>query len=83
MPTKYPRLNVVFEPKLYETIRALAQEDTISMSQKVRDLVQEALEDQEDLALATLADERMRTFQPTKALSHEQIWAHLKKSKRS
>ena len=47
MPTKCPRINVVLEKPLYQTIERLANRDGISLSLKVRDLVREALEIEE------------------------------------
>ena len=48
MPVKNPRINVVLEKPLYHTIQQLANRDGISLSLKVRDLVKEALEIEED-----------------------------------
>ena len=48
MPTKNPRVNVVLEKPLYKAIARLAKQDGVSMSLKVRDLVREALELEED-----------------------------------
>ena len=44
------------------------------MSTLARNLIREAMELREDAALATFADERMKTFDVTKALSHEDMW---------
>ncbi len=45
-------------------------------------LVKEALESQEDRALALFAEEREASFDRKKALTHEQVWSHLKQPKR-
>lgn len=74
MPTKNPRVNVVLERPLYEVLRRLAKRDRISVSSKVRDLVSRALETEEDVALAALAEQREQTFNRGRALSHEQVW---------
>lgn len=74
MPTKNPRVNVVLERPLYEVLRRLAKRDRISVSSKVRDLVSRALETEEDVALAALAEQRERTFNRGRGLSHEQVW---------
>ena len=58
MPTKNPRINVVLEKPLYDNIERLAKKDGVSLSLKVRDLVKEALELQEDIALSNLAEKR-------------------------
>ncbi len=82
MPTKNPRVNVVLEEPLYEGLRRWAKRDKVSLSLKVRDLVKEALESQEDRALAIFAAEREKSFDSKKALTHEQVWTHLKRPKR-
>ena len=73
-----PRINVVFEQPLYQAIRQLAHKERISMSLKVRDLVKEALETYEDIALAEFAGSREKTFSRKNALTHKQVWSHLK-----
>lgn len=74
MPTKNPRVNVVLEKPLYRAIEHLAKRDGISLSLKVRDLVKEALEIEEDMALSILAEERERTFKRATALKHNEVW---------
>lgn len=74
MPTRNPRVNVVLEPPLHEAVQRLARRDGISVSAKIRDLVLEALEAEEDVALARLAKERAGTFTVERALSHKQVW---------
>ncbi len=74
MPTKHPRVNVVLETPLYESVRRLAEKEDISLSLKIRDLVREALEAQEDAALAQFAEEREKSFKRSRALTHKQVW---------
>lgn len=74
MPTKNPRVNVVLEKPLYDQVARLAKKEKISLSLKIRDLVREALEIQEDTALAQFAEEREQTFQRSKALTHQRVW---------
>lgn len=74
MPTKNPRVNVVLEKPLYESVRRLAEKEEISLSLKIRDLIREALEAQEDAALAEFAGEREKTFSRSRGLSHKQAW---------
>jgi predicted nucleotidyltransferase len=51
MPAKNPRINVVLEQPLYREVQLLAKNDGVSMSTKVRDLLREILETQEDIAV--------------------------------
>jgi hypothetical protein len=74
MPTKNPRVNVVLEKGLYSIIHEMAANEGISMSLIMRDMVKEALEIREDMALAKIADQREQTFDPEKALSHDDVW---------
>jgi len=74
MPAKSPRINVVLEKPLYQSIERLASRDGISLSLKVRDLVREALEIEEDIVLAGLAESRELTLTKAKALRHDEAW---------
>ena len=67
MPTRNPRINVVLEKPLHERVQKLAKKEHISLSLKIRDLVREALDAQED-------EERARTFQRDQALTHQAAW---------
>ena len=51
MPAKNPRINVVLEEPLYRQVQFLAEKDGVSMSMKVRELLREILETQEDIYL--------------------------------
>jgi hypothetical protein len=82
MPTTNPRVNVVLEGPVYEGLRRWAKRDGVSLSLKVRDLVKDALEAEEDRALADFAKERERTLDRNKAMTHSQTWEHLKRSRR-
>jgi predicted DNA-binding protein len=74
MPAKNPRISVVLEKPLYQRIEYLAKREGISMSLKVRDLVKEAVELEEDIALSAFAEKREETFMESEALRHEEIW---------
>ncbi|RJQ42087.1 MAG: antitoxin, RHH family protein [Gaiellales bacterium] len=74
MPAKNPRVNVVLEKPLYNAIHDLAEDEGVSMSMLMRDLVKEAFELREDRALAEFATEREKGFDRCKALRHEDVW---------
>ena len=74
MPVKNPRINVVLEKPLYNTIERLANREGISLSLKVRDLVKEALEIEEDIALSSFVEKRDKTFRKEKSLKHSEVW---------
>jgi predicted DNA-binding protein len=74
MPTKNPRVNIVVEPPLYSVMHDIATSEGVSMSTIARDLIREAIELREDVALADFADTRMKTLDRKKALSHDDVW---------
>ena len=74
MPTKNPRVNIVVEPPLYNVMHDLATSEGVSMSTIARDLIREAIDLREDVALAVFADKRMKSFDRRAALSNEEVW---------
>lgn len=75
MPTKNPRINVVLENPLYERVKLLADQDGVSLSTKVRDILREALDIIEDLQLTGFAEVREASWKDQDALSHEEVWS--------
>jgi predicted DNA-binding protein len=75
MPAKNPRINVVLEEPLFREVQFLAKKDGVSMSTKVRDLIREVLETQEDIYLAKIADRRAASWKEPLGLSHEETWS--------
>ncbi len=75
MPSQKPRINIVLDNFLYQNVRLLAERDNISLSAKVRDLLKEALEIQEDIALSGFAEEREKSWDDSKALTHDDVWS--------
>ena len=75
MPSQKPRINIVLDDILYQNVRLLAERDNISLSAKVRDLLKEALETQEDIALSGFAEEREKSWDDSKALNHDDVWS--------
>ena len=82
MPAKNPRVNVVLERPLYDALGRLARREGASLSTKARDLLRDALETQEDLALATIAEQRERTLDRSAALTHDEVWRGRRVNKR-
>ena len=74
MPSKNPRINVVLDDNLYKNIQFLAETVGVSLSAKVKDLIKEALEVQEDLYLASFAEEREKTWDKSTTRTHDEIW---------
>lgn len=74
MPTTNPRINVVLEKPLHKRVAGLAKRDGVSLSLKVRDLVKEAIEVEEDAVLAKIAEKREGGLKKAKAIKHDDIW---------
>ncbi len=74
MPAQNPRINVVLNNLLYQDVRILAEKDNVSLSAKVRDLLKEAMEIQEDIALSGFAEKRESSWNDSKALTHDEVW---------
>ena len=74
MPTKNPRINIVLDEPTRKAVERLASRDKVSLSLKARDLLRQALELEEDAALALLADERTKHLKGQKPLSHKEVW---------
>ena len=74
MPTRSPRINVVLDKSLYSMIQGIAQKEGISLSLTARELIKEALESHEDVALSQWAEERDETFDRQKSLTHQLVW---------
>ncbi len=74
MPTQNPRINVVLELNLYQTLKRLAKKEGVSISLISRDLIKDALRIREDIYWQKVAKERESTFSKKDVKSHEDIW---------
>jgi len=77
MPTLAKRINTVLEPPLYREVERLARGDRVSLSQKVRDLVREALELEEDQGWEKLVSGRKE--RKSRWLTHAEVWTRSKR----
>jgi len=59
---------------LYDSGRRLATKEEMFLSLKIRDLIKDAHEAEEDIVLAEVAEQREKTFRRTRELSHKQVW---------
>ena len=75
MPTQNPRINIVLDNLVYQNVRLLAEKENVSLSAKVRDLLKEALELQEDIGLAEFAEKREASWNESEALTHHDVWS--------
>jgi predicted DNA-binding protein len=72
MPTKNPRVNVTFEETTAEFLTELAEQENKSISSLVKELILEALERREDIALSAIAE--IRDIQHAKKTKHDDVW---------
>lgn len=68
MPSALPRISTVMDPGVYAAIERLASKDGVSMSQKTRDLIMEALELTEDAWLEKVVERRRTDKRPSVSL---------------
>lgn len=74
MPTKNPRVMVVLEPDLHDWLKKNSQFMGLSISQTIRDLVRDAYREHEDAHWAREGEQRFKSFNEKKAVSHEDAW---------
>lgn len=74
MATTKKRINVTLSEYAEKTIAAIAKERKVPQATVAAQLIEGAIELQEDWALAKLADERA-SHKNTKYISHDKVWA--------
>jgi hypothetical protein len=73
MPGVLPRISTVVEVPIYKALEKLAKRDGVSLSQKARDLLLEALELFEDETLESIALARSKN--KAHLISHHDFWS--------
>ena len=72
MPTKNPRLNVVLDTELYEIVEKISKQEDKSMSVVAKELITDALEKNEDMALSEMV--MKREAKSKKTIPHDKAW---------
>lgn len=72
MPTVKPRINITADPAIEFALRRAARRDRIPVASKAAELIELALDLEEDIALSCVADLRVR--KPVKFISHADAW---------
>ena len=72
MPTAKKRINVTIDDETYKTLEKLSEKRAKSISSVSLNLIEQALEFQEDLHFSRIADERLTKRE--KRLSHLKAW---------
>ncbi len=73
MPTKNPRLNVVLNKRTEELIDILSKKRDISKSALAKELIEKAIELEEDFYLDEIAETRNKTLKSNLS-SEEEFW---------
>ncbi len=74
MPTSHPRLNVTFLPETVALLAQLAEREGKSVAGLTKELVLDALERREDIALSALAERREKETKGKRTIPHAQAW---------
>ena len=74
MAAKNPRVIAVLEKPLYQRIKQAAKAQGVSLSAKVRDLLREAMELEEDAYWVKEGEKRLATWDDSRALTDEEAW---------
>ena len=72
MPTKSPRINIVCESEVFDSINKIAKKQRKSLSTIAHQLLLNALEREEDFYFSKLAKKRAAI--PSKHLPHDEVW---------
>ena len=76
MPTTKQRINITVDKDTNWILKTLAKRDSVSVSAKAVELLEDALELEEDLALAAIADARSK--KKVKYIPFEKAWKNIK-----
>ncbi len=72
MATLHPRLNITFDPEKAAVLADLAKQNHQSISAMAKELILEALERREDIALSAIAEKRDSSRK--KRIKHKDAW---------
>jgi hypothetical protein len=72
MSTTKRRINITADADVEAALKLVAERDGVPMATKAAELLRNALELEEDLALGAIAEERERAH--VKFISHEEFW---------
>jgi predicted DNA-binding protein len=75
MATKKKRINVSLPKKLYICLESIALRDEVPTATKAAELIEKAMEIEEDEYFRQLAEER--DAKNAKFVSHEEFWKHV------
>ena len=74
MPATNPRISTVLDQELAIWLQQKSVEEGLSVSMLVRDILRKHYEEVEERYWARAGEERLASFDPTTALSHDEVW---------
>ena len=75
MPTLKKRIQIPVSDKVHRELEKLAKKRGLSLSSLSHDLLEDALELQEDLYFSRVSDEALRNSKDDDLISHEEAWS--------
>ena len=75
MPAKHPRIMTVVDEEMAQWLRRRSQAEGRSVSLVVREILAKQYAEDEERFWAQEGEERLKTFDRTAAVSHEDAWS--------
>lgn len=76
MPTVKKRINVTLPNSIAVIIKEMSQRDDVTMSKTIVDLLERAIEIDEDMICSRIAKERLKNMKGT--ISSQQFWSQVR-----
>ncbi|HSN53782.1 MAG TPA: hypothetical protein VLT32_03880 [Candidatus Sulfomarinibacteraceae bacterium] len=74
MPAKNPRVSAVVDKTLMKWLRSKSDDQGISVSLIVRDILMRVRDEEEEQYWAAAGEERLERFSRTEAVEHDDAW---------
>lgn len=75
MPAKNPRVSAVVDKALMKWLRSKADDQGISVSLIVRDILMRVRDEEEERYWAAAGEERLESFSRGEAVEHDDAWS--------
>jgi hypothetical protein len=75
MPAKNPRVSAVVDESLMKWLRSRADDQGISVSLIVRDILMRVRDEEEERYWAASGEERLESFSQREAIEHDDVWS--------
>lgn len=75
MPTLKKRIQIPVSDRVHKELGKLAKKRGVTVSSLTQDLVEEALELQEDMYFSKLGDKALDGIEDSELISHEEAWS--------